>query len=270
MTNPEVVFARFVAANPVPDPIALHSQGPDADDMVAMLNDTMPTALPLSSSGWPRRRSWLAAVAAFMVIVGLSAASIWIGDPSEPASTDPVEFVRHDAITKAEQWIVAVNAGEIEHVMSMSSPNSTSVADQRVHEWVAGFAAQGMPVQVQSCEVSTATSQDAIVECQVRLTDAVATHLGVAELTAPFRYSGGLLAWQPYMGADIGEVNDAYSTYLRLYHPTEYETVCAPAAYEAGSIVQDKGLALTGACAELAAPLADEIVLWIREGRPGP
>lgn len=270
MTHPDVVFTRFVEANPAPHPEAVHRERPDVDEMLAALNETLPMARPLTASPSWRRIRWLTAVATFMFVVGIAAAVTWISNPREPALTDPIAFVREDALTKAEQWIQAVNAGEIERVMSLSSPDSVSIADQRVHEWVAGLANQGMPVQVLSCEVSAATPADALVECQVRLTDAVAVELGVAQLVAPFRYSDGLLSWQPYTGGNISEVNAAYSTYLRQYLEAEYETVCAPAAYEPGSVVQDRGLALTGDCAELAAPLADDVVQWIRTGRPSP
>lgn len=270
MTHPDVVFARFVEANPAPHPEAVHDERPDVDEILAALDETLPTARPLTPSPSWRRNRWLTALATFMLVVGIAAALTWISNPPQPAPTDPVEFVRHDALTKAEQWIQAVNAGEIERVMSLSSPDSKSTSDQRAHEWVAGLANQGMPIQVLSCEVSAATSQEALVECEIRLTDVVAVELGVNELVAPFRYSDGLLAWQPYTGGNISEVNAAYSGYLQQYHQAEYETVCAPAAYEPGSVVQDRGLALTGDCAELAAPSADDVVQWIRTGRPSP
>lgn len=270
MTRPDVVFARFVEANPAPHPEALHRERPDVGEMLAELHGTMPMARPIPVARWSQRDRWLAAVAVFLVVVGLAAALSWIRNTSEPQIADPVATVRQDALTKAEQWLQAVNDGDIERVMSLSSPDSDSIADQQVHEWTAGLAAQGMPVQVISCEVSAATSQDALVECQVRLTDLVAVELGVDELVAPFRYSNGLLAWQPYTGGNISRVNAAYSSYLRQYHQAEYEAACAPIAYEPGSVVQDEGLALTGACAELAAPLADEVVQWIRQDRPSP
>jgi hypothetical protein len=269
MTHPEAAFAKFVAANPAPHPEVLHGERPDVDEMLAEINGTIPVARPpLPASAW-QRRGWAPAVAAFVLVVGIAAVLTWIGNPPEPSTTDPVAFVRRDALTKAEQWLQAVNEGEITRVMSMSSPDSAGISDRRVHEWVAGLAGQGMPVQVSSCEVTAATSEDALIECQIRLTDVVAVELGVTQLVAPFRYSDGLLAWQPYTGGDISDVNAAYSTYLREHHPAEYEMYCAPAAYEPGSVVQDGGLALTGACAELAAPLANEVVQWIRNGRPG-
>jgi hypothetical protein len=33
-------------------------------------------------------------------------------------------------------------------------------------------------------------------------------------------------------------------------------------------VIQDRGLALTGECAQLAAPLAADIAQWIRDDRP--
>lgn len=270
MTRPDVVFARFVEANPAPHPEALHSERPDVDEMLAQMHGTMPMARPSLPSPWSQKSKWLVAVAVFLAVLGLAAALGWMRNPSESPIADPVETLRRDAVAKAEQWLEAVNTGAIDDVMSMSTPDSATIADRRVHEWVAGLAAHGMPVQVIGCEALVATSQDAIVECQVRLTDLVAVELGVTELVAPFRFLGGLLAWQPYTGGNISQVNAAYSSYLRQYHQAEYEIACAPLAYEPGSVIQDNGLALTGSCADLAAPLASDVAQWIREDRAGP
>jgi hypothetical protein len=270
VTRPDVVFARFVQANPAPHPEVLHRERPDVDEMLAQLHGTMPMARPVLTSPWSQTSRWLAAAAVFLAVLGLAAALSWMTNPAQPPIADPVETLREDAATKAEQWLEAVNTGAIDDVMSMSTPDSATIADRRVHEWVAGLAAHGMPVQVIGCEALEATSQGAIVECQVHLTDAVAVELGVTELIAPFRYSNGLLAWQPYTGGNISQVNAAYSSYLRQYHQARFEIACAPIAYEPGSVVQDQGLALTGSCAELAAPLASDVAQWIREDRPGP
>ena len=67
---------------------------------------------------------------------------------------------------------------------------------------------------------------------------------------------------------NISDVNDAYATYLLLFHTAEYEARCLPAAFPPGSVIGDRGLALTGVCADLAAPLAADVVEWIRDGRP--
>lgn len=268
MRQPEEVFASFVEANPVPHAEVLHRERPDVEEILAELNETMPMARPTTSSPLSSRSRWLVAVAAVMLVVGLGTALRWIGNPAESAQADPADLIGQDAVAKAEQWLQAVNAGEISEVMSMSSPESSGIADRRVHEWVARLSAEGMPVQVGGCEVSAASPQDALVECEVRLTDLVAVELGVSQQVAPFRYSDGLLTWQPYTGGSISQVNAAYSTYLRQHHEADYETACAPSAYEPGSVVQDRGLALTGACAELAAPLANDVAQWIRGGRP--
>jgi len=91
---------------------------------------------------------------------------------------------------------------------------------------------------------------------------------GVAEVVAPFDYNNGLITWRPYTGGNISVVNDAYSSYLRMFHTAEYEASCSPAAYTPGTVIQDRGPALTGECAQLAAPLAADVVRWISDGRP--
>ena len=127
-----------------------------------------------------------------------------------------------------------------------------------------------MPTQVKFCEVREIVGETAMVDCDVSLGDAVAVELAVSELVAPFQYEAGLVSWRPYQGGDISLVNGAYSNFLRMFHSVEYEDVCSPASYVPGTVVQDQLLALTGECADLAAPLADEVVQWIRDGRPNP
>jgi hypothetical protein len=195
----------------------------------------------------------------------------WPGQPAAPPAAEPEsaeDSLRREAVSAAEEWLAALNAGAIDQVIERSGPGARSQADQRVHEWQAGLAAAGMPIQVEACDVVSVTGSIARVECNVRLGDLVAMELNVAELVAPFDYSDGLITWRPYTGGSISDVNDAYASYLRLYHATEFDARCSPAAYAPGTIIQDRGLALTGECADLAAPLAADVAQWLRDGRP--
>lgn len=185
---------------------------------------------------------------------------------AEPPS--PEEVLRRNAVSAAEAWLAALITGDIDRVMALSGPGARSEADRRVHEWQAGLAAEGMPIEVQGCLVASVFGSMARVECHVRLGDLVAIELSIAELVAPFDYTNGLITWRPYTGGNISDVNDAYASYLRSFHTPEYEAHCSPAAYTPGTMIRDRGLALTGECAQLAAPLAADIAQWIRDGRP--
>ena len=268
MTDPNVVFAKFVAANPVPDVSAIDEPRPDVTAVISRAGARSDTLPPAASAR--RRGAWVAA-AAFLFVLAVGGLFLaWPDQPvSQPAAPpSPEEVLRLDAVSAAEEWLAALNAGDIDRVMVLSDPGARSEADRRVHEWQAGFAAEGMPIDVQRCVVASVTGATARVECNVLLGDPVAIELGLAELVAPFDYNDGLITWRPYTGGNISDVNDAYSSYLRLFHTAEYEARCSPAAYTPGTVIQDRGLALTGECAQLAAPLAADVAQWIGESRP--
>lgn len=269
MTDTEIVIRELEIANPVPDPSALHRLRPAVEEMLAAAKGSG-EQLRLARPATSINSGWMVAVASFVVVLGLGAAFVWMMSPSTTEPADRIDQIERDAVAAAEQWLDATNRGDVARVMALSSPTSRDVSDQRMYEWLAGLAENGMPVEVDACVAVNATEQAASVECRVRLGDLVAVELGLSELTAPFLFSDGFVAWQPYRGGDISQVNRAYSNYLSQYHRDEYEAACFISAYERGSVVFDGGLALTGECAELAAPLADEVVQWIRDGRPAP
>jgi len=269
MSNPDVVFARFVAANPAPDPNPVPGTLPSADVILDSIH--RPRRGRVEPGPGRRRRGWALALVSFLVVVSVGVGLNWLrGEPDSDATLNASETTKRDAVSTAERWLDAVNRGDIDTAMELSAPATNTLADRRVNEWLAGFAAHGMPTRVITCQVVEASVDRASVECQIRLSDPVSVETGQSELVAPFLFEDGLVAWQPYRGGDISQVNAAYSDYLRQFHATDYERVCAPDAYESGSVVQDRLLALTGECAELAAPLADEVAQWIRDGRPLP
>ncbi|HSF84652.1 MAG TPA: hypothetical protein VLG28_03200 [Acidimicrobiia bacterium] len=268
MTDADVVFAKFVDANPVPDLPDLEALRPDVTTIIS--GGATRIDKPRSAAPTLRRGAWAAAAALLLVLAVGGLLLVWpdqpVSQPAQPQS--PEEVLRQNAVSTAEDWLSALNAGDIDLVMALSGPEASSEADRRVHEWQAGLLAQGMPIEVRGCVVASVAGTAARVECEVRLGDLVAIELGVADLVAPFDYSDGLITWRPYTGGNIGDVNDAYAGYLRRFHAAEYETLCSPSAYSPGTAIQDRGLALTGECAQLAAPLAADIAQWIRDGRP--
>jgi hypothetical protein len=268
MTEPDVVFAIFVDANPVPDLSDLEESRPDATAIIS--GGTTPSDKPQPTTPAPRRGVWVAAAAFLLVLAVGGLLLAWPDQPvSQPAEAPSAEDVlRQNAVSTAEEWLAALNIGDIDRVMVLSNPQARSEADRRVHEWLAGLAPEGMSIEVRGCAVAYVAGTTARVECEVRLGDLVAIELGVAELVAPFDYSDGFITWLPYTGGDISDVNDAYASYLRMFHTTEYEARCSPAAYTFGTVIQDRALALTGECAQVAAPLAADIARWIRDGRP--
>lgn len=263
MTNTDVVFEKFAEANPV-DSEAVPASLPSADDILESLQ--APRRSRRAERGPGRSRSgWVVALASFVVVVSLGVGLNWLR--GETDSLDSLDAIQRDGVSAAERWLEAVNRGDIETVMALSSPGSSQIADRRVAEWLAGFSAQGMPTRVDGCRAVATTLDGVSVECQVHLTDPVAVEVGVSDLIAPFVYEDGLVTWQPYRGGDISQVNTSYSRYLQAFHRAEYDAVCSPDAYESGSVVHDRQLALTGECAELAAPLANDVAQWIRDGR---
>jgi hypothetical protein len=274
MTRHDEVFAMFASANPV------STLDRDAAAIPAM-EDVLRTPDPPSSRQHvvPARatvgRRWMVAVAAFVLViaaVGLSVALLRSDEVPPVATTstteDPSARVAADAAAAAREFLAAVAAGDIDAAMALSTPEASGISDRRAHEFNAAFAAAGMPAVVGDCATEQVTGSSALVRCAVTLGDVVAAELGQDEVVYPFRYQDGLLAWQEFDGDDFGEVNRAYADYLRASLPDEYAVVCSPGAYEPGTVVQANLLALTEECGVLAASIADDVVTWIRAGRP--
>lgn len=260
MTDPDEVFAMFVDANPVPE------------------QDQADRGLTVPVVGLDRpapfgQRIALVAVAA-ACLAAMAVGGWWINRArslsTTPADPDALEAPLPEQARLAMQWQESVNAGDVSTALRMSLPDYRTQADRRVYEWLAGFAANQMPVTLDRCTVEPETETSGTVTCDAQLGDLVAIELGQSELRAPFNYEDGLLAWRPYHEGDISEVNAAYADYLSLYQPERYREACTSIVYEPGTIVLSERLALTGECAELAAPLAGDVVEWIRAGRPAP
>jgi len=269
MTDPDAVFTKFVDANPVPEISDINELRPDVTAIISGTGARTDTRQPTTPT--LRRGVWAAAVAFALVLAVGGLFLVWPDQPvSQPAvePPSPEDMLRQDAVSTTEEWLAALNAGDIDRVLALSDPGARSEADRRVHEWQAGLAAEGMPIEVRGCVVASVVGSMARVECDVHLGDLVAIQLGIANLVAPFDYSDGFITWRPYTGGSISDVNDAYASYLQLFQTAEYEARCSPAAYTPATVTQDRGLALTGECAQLAAPLATDIAKWIRDGRP--
>lgn len=271
MSHADEVFELFVAANPVPDITALHTPRPPTSRFAVELGPPDLVIEPVSATS--RHRQWL--VAAAVVAAALVAAGLWFGRSDDAIeqqpidAVDPDELIERDATAKAVRWLEAANAGDVEAIVAISHPSSTDLADRRLFEWLGGLADGGLPTRVGACETDPSASP-VIVRCDIVLVNPVADELGVDRLVAPFRYEDGLLTWLPYTGGDIGLHNEAVSAYLARFEPEAYEQACLPGAYDPGSVVSDRGLALTGECAVVAAPLAEDVAEWLRAGRPEP
>ncbi len=296
MTRHDEVFAMFVEANPVSTLERDATLVPDVEVTLRLLT-TRTQPEPLVATPSTVRRRWLFAAAAFVLViaaVGLSLTVFGATTPAPPVApststtvtpttgeaaqttttttttttADPLAAVVSDAEAAALEFLAAIASGDVDAVMALSTPDASDPSDRRVHEFNAAFAAAGMPLMSGDCTAEEVTESSALVRCDVRLGDVVALELGLEMFVYPFRYQDGLLAWQQLEGIDIGEVNRAYADYLRAYLPDRYAAACSPGAYAPGSIVQSNLLALTGECGELAASVADDVVAWIRAGRP--
>jgi hypothetical protein len=267
MTDPDRVFAQFVEANPLPDAtIDEHPEPPALDPRRQRRLLATKLARPDPPASLRQRTAWTVSVAASVLV--LVVAGLWMTQRSTTETGPASRMEEPGPDVLARQYQDAINRGDVATAMELSQPAYRTTPNQRVAEWQAVLAANGMPTTLGDCEIEPVTDSSGRVTCSARLGDLVAVELGVAELQAPFDYSEGLLAWRPLEGGDFSQVNRAYADYLRRYHPDDYNEVCGATAYEPGSVVLDKGLALTGECAELVAPLAGEVVDWIRRGRP--
>lgn len=190
--------------------------------------------------------------------------------PETSAAPDPAA-IESDAVEVAEQFLAAVNEGDLPTVMSLSFSSAADIADERMWGFNAVIAEYGHPIEVTECTASHLGGTQASVDCTTNLPGPLADALGAPPtVTTPFTYIAGQLAWEPFEtgGFDVGELGRVPSEYLQQYHPVDYETACAPQAYDALSVVINNGMALTPECAEVIAPLLEDIAQWVRDGRP--
>lgn len=282
--SPDDIFEILVEANPVPDSdVATVRRLRPAS--ARTWSTPMLTLEPETTSPTEHRRgrrSWLAAAAAILLIVAAAVAVAVVRndaspiEPSTPVVTagDPIASPPGRdarALTTAEEYFGALNAGDVDQVVAMSNSEFVDLAASRqMWEMNAALAEHyGAFQTVERCEVLSMNDSYVEVGCDVVVTDPVFAALGVAELVAPVRvFDDETVVWLPWRGGDFGQVNQAYADYLRAHHPAEFEAVCDPSGYEPGSVVVDKGIALTGSCAELWVPLAEEVAGWVTDGRP--
>jgi hypothetical protein len=233
------------------------------------------TTEPVGNTTDPDRshRWMLAAAAAAIVVVGIGALMFTRSDPApvdradEP--TEPLPPTREEqALATAAAFYTVVNAGDIDTVMAMTNPDSSNVAaDRQMWEMNAVAFRIGEPWTIGTCRTIQVEVGSIDVGCDVIVNDPVFEELGIAELIAPVRvFDDQTTKWLPFQGTDVGAANRANADYLRTFRPAEYEAACNPTGYEPGTIHTDGGLALTAACAELWAPLGDDVAQLIRDG----
>lgn len=217
------------------------------------------------------RRLIGAAVAAVVAAVAIGTVALLINqDNGDPVTDDPDAARVASAIATTETFLAAVNSGDVDRLIAMSNPEATDlVQDRNIWEMNAVLTTSGYQFIVGPCDSSLVTEQSVDVGCEVTVTDPVFAAEGVDALVFPLRvFNDGTTAWQPMQGGNFSAVNQDYADYLRAFRPAEYEAVCAPSAYEPGSVVSDRGLALTGDCAQLYVPLAPDVADWVNDGKP--
>ncbi len=282
--NPDAVYTLLAEANPVPDsrsitPV-LERLHPDPTGSNTMqLTATRPTE---SETRPPKPQRWMMAAAAAVIAIAAVAVILFARDepdPVEPATqlttvpvtapSAPAELTEAEAIAVARRYHAALLGGDVDAVMAVTDSVGDPQADRHVAEMWAAMVGPEESATIGDC-TATSNTGSVVVRCDIVINDPVWVELGVNDLVTPVRITDGKIRWLPYEGADFGEGNRAYADYLQAVHPADYEAVCSPAAYEIGTIVSNRGLALTGACTELWFPLADDVVQWIRDGRPDP
>lgn len=282
--NADAVFELLIEANPIPDPDVAPStvralDTPPEPGSSPML--TLEKHLTPSDATPPDRRRWLAVAAVAATVVAVVAVVVLRDDaePVEPSTpivtvgeTLPEPLSREEqAIETAREFLAAINAGDVDTAASMSNGDYVDIAAAR-EMWSMNAAISERYGEFQTigrCEVANVNSQYVEVDCDVVVNDPVYAALDSDELVAPTRvYDDRTVVWAAWRGADTGAASAAYREYLQEHHADEYAAVCDPLAYEQGSVIVNRGLALTEACGELMVPLADDVAAWIEAGRP--
>lgn len=228
----------------------------------------------MTPAGNSRRRRLIAtAIAAVIAVVAIGTVALIVnrGDGDQVAASPDAARI-NAAIATTERFLGAINSGDVDTLVAMTNPTAANlVQDRNMWEMNAVLTTSGYEYVVGECRAGDVTGAFVDVSCNVTITDPVFEAEGVSTLIFPLRvFDDDTTRWQPFEGGDVSVVNQDYADYLRAFHAAGYEAVCSPAAYEGGTIVADRGLALTGACAELYVPLAPDVAQWVKDGKPLP
>lgn len=284
MTSPERVFALLVEANPVPDPDAL-ADGERHLHVVETRRQTMqtqreervqPEHLP------PRKRSWIPGLAAAAALIVAFVALVLFtrgDDPERPVATQPPVTEAppatidagaaraEEALTRVDAFYAALNTGDLAAIESITEAGE---ADARMWAFNAAFA-DAYPRQVEQCEVlSTANSLYVEVACTIRVTEPQFLAAGVDEVVEPWSvFDEGAVRWRPIATEGFSDAVRAMRNFLVENHPEAYDEACNPSNYVGSAINNAWGLALTGECGQLIAPIVDEMAAWIEANEIG-
>ena len=228
-----------------------------------------------------RNRIWVTAVAlsaaaAVVLVVAIvggafdsAGESDVVDSPDTDVTVDSEEAAfAAEAMDAAESYLAALDSGDVDTLMELAAPSDSLDADRLMWEFNAAFSERGMGLTTTGCEQQMGNDQVVVIECTSISADPVQLALGVEEQVSPVYYRENGLEWGPAYGDGLADASRAFRTYLSDRYPDEYDAVCDPTGYDARSINQNAGLALTGPCGEFAATHAEEVAQWIRDGRP--
>lgn len=275
----DTAFRQLRDANPVRTPGSLRERRPDTAAFLAATKQRsfQTQERPEAQSPRPPKpkptRLIAAAVAAVIAAAAIGTVALMITqDHDDVATVDPDAARVDEAIAASETFLATINSGDVDGLIAMSNPEATDlVKDRNMWEMNAVLATSGYKFVIGACDSLLVTELFVDVGCDVTVTDPVFEAEGVSALVFPIRaFNDGTIAWRPMRGGNLSAVNQDYVDYLQAFHTSEYEAVCSPAAYQVGTIVHDRGLALTGECAQLYVPLARDVADWVRDGKPLP
>lgn len=185
----DLAFARLREANPVPEPLQLDVASTGQDALLASITERtarMQTQEQQQREIQPKRpNGWLvAAAAAAIVIVALGLINL-VGETQEPVSTEPPTESLTNPITVADQWVDAMNNGDLQGALSLLSPETscdlpTPTGDVESCEQHLGYlVAIGTHFEKSSCRES------APYRCNYDLTSQLHATLGYPDFSLP-------------------------------------------------------------------------------------
>lgn len=198
--------------------------------------------------------------------------------PGEPDDSADAER-RAAAVTKVEGLWQAMLDGDIEQVADIVTDGTgdIDVDDRNIYEWQTVYHAAyppvpGSPGEIPPCEATTDTGIGIVVECEISFAENESfSEFGIGALTSPYDVmNDGTVRWRAYEPELPSAAVSVYGRYLQTFHPDEWADVCDPGPYytRGEAVFVNGGIALTGACAELAVPLTPDMAEWVRAGEP--
>lgn len=190
---------------------------------------------------------------------------------TESPEEDPESLaLQQEALDRIDAFFNAVNSGNVDAMPDILG-EPLSEARRRHFEFHAMFKATGVKWVPGTCEAQSVIGTFVTVECPMQNQNPVFVATGASSVIAPFQLRGDILRESSWVSLEVGFDSPdgplrAMVEYLETFYPEDY-VFCDPDT-QTGEFTEHGGIARVPECAEVLAPLLDDIAAWVDAERP--